>query len=469
MATASVAARGASSIPAASHLWSRAKALPAKHPLAFGIVVSGVKTSVMDLVVQKVVETKEKIDWRRNIAFATFGFVYLGGIQYALYVPIFGRLFPNAAKFAAKPFRQKLKDGPGLRSLGFQLFLDQCVHHPVMYFPAFYVTKELVMSGKNDDGKPDISRVLTDYRNNIMEDLVALWRIWVPATLVNFAFMPMHLRIPFTAGVSLVWTCVLSAMRGGDAVHGEDMAGGSVNRASYPIFMEGLDAFNTTPVEMDRNLDHVSISAAGKDRPGMVAQLASHIASQGGNVTHSKMVRLGEEFIIQMHVAVPKEESHSFTKSLKSSDLKDLLDIQATRLNRRKSSHRTRAVLGMKIHCVGNDRYVLSFFFTSSLVPFLRKVHWVYLTRLISLYSYVFRPGILADVTNRIAKKGMSLEDVSTSIRLSSTGQREFVIDVLASSPNIKDKENLDQYVADISSMEEDLQLSHMDIRVHTA
>jgi len=222
-------------------------------------------------------------------------------------------------------------------------------------------------------------------------------------------------------------------MRGGDVVHGVDMAGGEVTQATYQIFMDGLDAFNSTPVEMDRNLDHVSISAAGKDRPGMVAQLASHVASHGGNVTHSKMVRLGEEFIIQMHVAVPKDESKLFSKSLKSSKLKEL-DIQATQLNRRKTSHETRAVMGMKIHCVGDDR-----------------------------------PGILADVTNRIARKGMSLEDVSTSIRLSSTGQREFVIDVLASSPNIKDKENLDQYVADITSMEEDLQLSHMDIRVHTA
>ena len=98
----------------------------------------------------------------------------------------------------------------------------------------------------------------------------------------------------------------------------------------------------------------------------------------------------------------------------------------------------------------------------------------MYLTNVISQNSQssrfsTIRPGILADVTNRIAKKGMSLEDVSTSIRLNSTGQREFVIDVLASSPNIKDKENLDQYVADITSMEEDLQLSSMDIRVHTA
>jgi len=351
---ASTLTRGGSGISNASRIWSRAKSVPAKYPMAFGVVVSGFKTSFSDLLVQKVVERKEKIDWRRNAAFAAFGFVYLGGIQYALYVPIFGRLFPNAANFAAKPLRKKIKDGPGLRNLGIQTFLDQCVHHPLMYFPAFYITKELVMNPK-----PDIGRVLTDYRNNMKEDLIALWKIWVPATLCNFAFMPMHMRIPFTAGVSLLWTCVLSAMRGGDVVHGEEMAGGQVTKATYQIFMEGLDKFNTTPVEMDRNLDHVNISAAGKDRPGMVAQLASHVASQGGNVTHSKMVRLGEEFIIQMHVALPKEESGSFSKSLKNNKLRDL-NIQATPLNRRKTNHKTKAVMGMKIHCVGNDRCVTS-------------------------------------------------------------------------------------------------------------
>lgn len=417
----------------ASLLWSRARSVPVKYPLAFGVVLSGFKTSFSDLLVQKVVERKEKIDWRRNAAFAAFGFIYLGGIQYTLYVPIFGRLFPNAAKFAAKPLRQKVKDVRGLCNLGLQTFLDQCIHHPFMYFPAFYITKELVMGGKADGGEPDISRVLSDYRTNMKEDLIALWKIWVPATLFNFAFMPMHLRIPFAAGVSLLWTCVLSAMRGGDVVHAEDIAGGEVTNATYQMFMEGMEAFNTTPVEMDRNLDHVSISAAGKDRPGLVAQLVSHVAIEGGNVTHSKMVRLGEEFIIQMHVALPKEKSNSFFKSLSSSDLTEL-NIQPTRLTRRQTKDQKAAVMGMRIHCVGDDR-----------------------------------PGILADVTKRIARKGMSLEDVSTSIRLSAAGKREFVIDVLASSPNIKDKENIDQYVADISSMEQDLRLSHMDIRVHTA
>jgi len=284
----------------------------------------------------------------------------------------------------------------------------------------------------NPSGKPDIARVLSDYRENMKEDLLALWKIWVPATLFNFAFMPMHLRIPFVAGVSLLWTCVLSAMRGGDVVHGQDMAGGAVTGSTYQILLEGLDAFNMTPVEIDPNMDHMNLSAAGKQRPGLVAMLARHVADHGGNVTHSKMVRLGEEFIIQMHVAIPKEQLKKFRGSLKDRKLTEL-DIQATALTRR-PTHKTTAVLGMRIHCVGEDR-----------------------------------PGILADVAERIASKGMSLEDVSTTRRMSKNGVREFVIDALASSPNLKDKENLDQCISEIASLEQELQLTHFDVRVHTA
>lgn len=81
------------------------------------------------------------------------------------------------------------------------------VHHPLMYFPAFYCTKELVMADK-----PDFGKVIADYKQNMKEDLLALWKIWLPATLFNFAFMPMHLRIPFAAGVSLLWTGVSASL-----------------------------------------------------------------------------------------------------------------------------------------------------------------------------------------------------------------------------------------------------------------
>ena len=94
--------------------WTR---IPAKYPFAFGVALSCVKTSFSDLLVQKVVERREQIDWKRNAAFASFGFFYLGGVQYTLYVPVFTRLFPHAVKFAAKPLRSKIRDVKGMAQL----------------------------------------------------------------------------------------------------------------------------------------------------------------------------------------------------------------------------------------------------------------------------------------------------------------------------------------------------------------
>lgn len=182
--TVTTAATAAVASPAAKSAFSKASAIPAKYPLAFGVIFSGCKTSFSDLLVQKVVERRETVDWRRNAAFAMFGFFYLGGVQYTLYVPVFSRLFPNAAAFARKPLAQKFQDSKGIFAMLAQTFIDQCIHHPLLYFPVFYCTKELVVS----NGQPDFRRCLEEYRNNMSEDLQALWKIWVPATMVNFAF-----------------------------------------------------------------------------------------------------------------------------------------------------------------------------------------------------------------------------------------------------------------------------------------
>jgi len=92
-----------------------------KYPLGFGAGLSCVKTSGSDLLVQKVVEQREEVDWKRNIAFGTFGLLYLGGVQYALYVNVFQKIFPRAASFAAKPLAEKIKDVKGLGALGGQV------------------------------------------------------------------------------------------------------------------------------------------------------------------------------------------------------------------------------------------------------------------------------------------------------------------------------------------------------------
>lgn len=72
------------------------------------------------------------------------------------------------------------------------------------------------------------------------------------------------------------------------------------------------------------------------------------------------MARLGSEFIIQMHVAVEPAKKESFLTSLKSRGLATELDIQATQLTQRNKDALS-AQMGMRIHCVGNDRCVVSF------------------------------------------------------------------------------------------------------------
>lgn len=51
------------------------------------------------------------------------------------------------------------------------------------------------------------------YRGEIWDSLKALWSVWVPAQLVNFAFVPRHLRVPYVAAVSFGWTVILSVMQ----------------------------------------------------------------------------------------------------------------------------------------------------------------------------------------------------------------------------------------------------------------
>lgn len=100
---------------------SRLSSIPAQNPFTFGVGVSCVKTCFSDILVQKAVERREKIDWKRNLAFGCFGFFYLGMVQYGLYVTAFGRLFPNASKFAAKSLSQKIKDTKGMMQVGMQV------------------------------------------------------------------------------------------------------------------------------------------------------------------------------------------------------------------------------------------------------------------------------------------------------------------------------------------------------------
>lgn len=59
-----------------------------------------------------------------------------------------------------------------------------------------------------------MSYAVDKYQNEVWDSVQTLWKIWIPAQLVNFAFVPRHLRVPYVAGVSFLWTVVLSVMQG---------------------------------------------------------------------------------------------------------------------------------------------------------------------------------------------------------------------------------------------------------------
>ena len=185
--------------------------LAARAPLRFAVGYGGAKTVAADAMVQYYLEGKEQLDHRRLAVFAAFGFFQVGFVQYQLYVSAFGKAFPQAATFAAKPVFQKLRDLRGLRSLASQVTLDQFLYHPFLYFPVFYVCKELIETGPSVETP---SRALSKYVPNALEDLKALWTIFVPVSIMQFSICPMHLRVPFTATAGFFWCGVLSFMRG---------------------------------------------------------------------------------------------------------------------------------------------------------------------------------------------------------------------------------------------------------------
>mmetsp|Transcript_3130 Transcript_3130/g.11145 ORF Transcript_3130/g.11145 Transcript_3130/m.11145 type:complete len:237 (+) Transcript_3130:106-816(+) len=203
VAGASEAAAPTSAIQAAREaISSYAK----KHPVIFGSMITVVKTSVADIMAQKLIEKREDIDWRRNAGFCTFGFLYLSLGQYWLYNKLFHRLCaPLKARY-----------GYGV-TVAAKVFLDQAIHHPFVYFPVFYSIKAAV------EGR-DWEWVWSKYTTEFRESVKQLWMIWVPCQIVNFAVVPMHYRIPFVAAVSFVWTTVLSVMQGSfDAKRKEEL------------------------------------------------------------------------------------------------------------------------------------------------------------------------------------------------------------------------------------------------------
>jgi len=195
-----------------SGLWGAITTFPKRKPFATNVIVATVKTSIADLIVQTG-EGKEKYDWNRNAVFTAFGCIYLGVAQWFIYVTVFTRVCPNAIRFSNQPWAMKVKDRAGQIDLLKQTFLDNFVHYTFIYYPIFYCFKEAIQS--SSEGGSLVSNALAKYKNNCVQDNLAMWGLWVPGDIIIYS-VPIWMRLPLNHAVSLAWCMILSWMRGGE-------------------------------------------------------------------------------------------------------------------------------------------------------------------------------------------------------------------------------------------------------------
>ena len=58
------------------------------------------------------------------------------------------------------------------------------------------------------------SEVFAKWEKTAFDTVSALWCVWVPAQVINFAVIPKHLTIPWMNAIGLMWNGVLSYMHG---------------------------------------------------------------------------------------------------------------------------------------------------------------------------------------------------------------------------------------------------------------
>merc|ERR1719284_436973 len=147
-------------------------------------MMATVKTWLADLIVQALSMRNAKsttFDVSRSLVFAVFGFLYNGLVQWFFYVTILTALCPRAIEFANEPFHMKMHDRTGAMDLAKQVCLDNFVIAVFVYWPTFYVTRELLNGGFRRGLWFSIRTSIPKYIQNMKTDNLVNWSLWLPS------------------------------------------------------------------------------------------------------------------------------------------------------------------------------------------------------------------------------------------------------------------------------------------------
>jgi len=174
-----------------------------KHPILFASFFACIKNSVADYTIQKTQDSQKNKSFniKRTIAFSLFGLIHVGAGQYIILNKIIPRIIPLLNKKPTPPPNALLK----------AVTLDQFVHVPLIYFPLFYTFKELGESTFSNP--PSRSTIMKNYKENFKNDMLISASIFMPIQLLNYKYIPTHLRVPLLSSCGFLYVMLLSYLR----------------------------------------------------------------------------------------------------------------------------------------------------------------------------------------------------------------------------------------------------------------
>ena len=146
-----------------------------------------------DVICQTIDKKKdEKYDIKRNVQFSSIGFFFVAPMLHLNYSKILPFLFPSGVKYEA------------LKKLAF----DQSIFASIMTAGFFCLINCIEGNG--------IQKGINDTKEKYLTTMMVNWKLWIPASFVNFTIMPNQYQVLFANCVSVIYNIMLSSIHNKD-------------------------------------------------------------------------------------------------------------------------------------------------------------------------------------------------------------------------------------------------------------
>ena len=147
-------------------------------------------------------------DRTRAVSFGLFDAAYRGGFQHAAFPWIVencrGETLQTAA--AGLSLSDPLTNQALLAAVECTAF-NQLIVVPVIYYPLFFSITGAVQG-------LTVPESIERAKRSFVPLTLRNWKFWMPAQVVQFAYLPLELQVPFTCVMGLVWNVILSVAAG---------------------------------------------------------------------------------------------------------------------------------------------------------------------------------------------------------------------------------------------------------------